>query len=55
MRGGRVDASIYSIGEVDVSTLAAGFGGGGHRNASGFSVKLETWIESFVKRSTRPE
>ncbi len=55
MRGGRVDASIYSIGDVDVSTVAAGFGGGGHRNASGFSVKLETWIESFVRRSTPPE
>ncbi len=27
----------------------------GHRNASGFSVELETWIESFVKRSARPE
>ena len=27
----------------------------GHRNASGFSVELETWIESFVKRSTHSE
>lgn len=44
----RVDVSIYSIGELDVSALAARYGGGGHRNAAGFSVTLEEWLEHFV-------
>ena len=38
LRGDRVDASLYSIGDFDVSVIAARYGGGGHRNASGFSV-----------------
>lgn len=46
--GTRVDVSIYSIGDVDVSALAQRFGGGGHRNASGFSVSLGRWAEGFV-------
>lgn len=46
--GSRVDASIYSIGELDVSKVAEGYGGGGHRNASGFSVSLERWLAEFV-------
>lgn len=46
--GQRVDISIYSIGDMDVASIAAGFGGGGHRNAAGFSVCLREWIESFV-------
>jgi oligoribonuclease NrnB/cAMP/cGMP phosphodiesterase (DHH superfamily) len=44
----RVDCSIYSIGDFDVASLAATFGGGGHRNAAGFSVTLEEWIARFV-------
>ncbi len=48
INGERVDASIYSIGDLDVSKVAAEFGGGGHRNAAGFSVSLETWLEKFV-------
>ena len=44
----RVDISIYSIGEVDVSEIAREHGGGGHRNASGFSVPLERWLADFV-------
>jgi hypothetical protein len=46
--GNRVDASIYSIGDLDVSKVAADFGGGGHRNAAGFSVSLQTWLTDFV-------
>jgi hypothetical protein len=46
--GTRVDVSIYSIGDVDVSALARRFGGGGHRNASGFSVSLQDWIARFL-------
>ena len=44
MTGARVDVSVYSVGEFDVSEIAKGFGGGGHRNASGFSVDLEQWL-----------
>jgi hypothetical protein len=44
----RVHASIYSIGDFDVSTIASELGGGGHRNASGFTVPLRTWLEEFV-------
>jgi len=46
--GQRVDVSLYSIGDFDVATLAARFGGGGHRNAAGFSVPLETWAREFA-------
>jgi oligoribonuclease NrnB/cAMP/cGMP phosphodiesterase (DHH superfamily) len=45
--GRTVDASIYSIGDVDVSAIARRYGGGGHRNASGFSVPLRRWLEEF--------
>jgi oligoribonuclease NrnB/cAMP/cGMP phosphodiesterase (DHH superfamily) len=45
--GRQVDASIYSIGEVDVSAIARRYGGGGHRNASGFSVPLRRWLDEF--------
>lgn len=48
IRGDRVDASIYSIGDLDVSRVAAEFGGGGHRNAAGFSLPLRVWLEDFV-------
>ena len=48
MRGERVDVSIYSIGELDVSKIAEKWGGGGHRNASGFSVDLRDWLERFA-------
>ncbi len=43
LTGKRVDLSIYSIGDVDVSRIAAKHGGGGHRNASGFSLTLAEW------------
>ena len=46
--GSRVDASLYSVGELDVSVVAATFGGGGHRNAAGFSVPLERWLRDFI-------
>jgi phosphoesterase RecJ-like protein len=31
--------SLRSVDEIDVSQIAASFGGGGHRNASGFTMK----------------
>jgi nanoRNase/pAp phosphatase (c-di-AMP/oligoRNAs hydrolase) len=46
--GQRVDVSLYSVGDFDVAALAARFGGGGHRNAAGFSVSLETWAREFA-------
>jgi len=46
--GSRVDCSIYSLGDCDASAIATQFGGGGHRNASGFSVSLKSWLEDFV-------
>lgn len=35
---GRVKVSLRAKGEVDVNTIAAGFGGGGHANAAGCTV-----------------
>ncbi len=46
--GRRVDCSIYSTGDFDVSAVAREHGGGGHRNASGFSVALDRWLSEFV-------
>ena len=46
--GKRVDISVYSIGDFDVASVAGSFGGGGHRNAAGFSVSLDTWTEDFA-------
>src|SRR5262249_56118971 len=36
--GGRVKVSLRAKGDVDVNTIAATFGGGGHANAAGFTV-----------------
>ena len=46
--GARVDVSIYSIGDFDVAALAAARGGGGHRNAAGFSMPLELWLREHL-------
>ncbi len=43
----QVHATLYSIGDLDVSTIATGLGGGGHRNAAGFTVSLEEWLAKF--------
>jgi uncharacterized protein len=43
----RVKCSLRSNGEYDVSAIAKAFGGGGHRNAAGFTTSLEIltdWI-----------
>ena len=48
LTGSRVDCSIYSLGDCDASSIATQFGGGGHRNASGFSISLRSWLEDFV-------
>lgn len=46
--GLRVDCSVYSIGEFDVARIASDRGGGGHRNAAGFSIPLEDWLDQNV-------
>jgi nanoRNase/pAp phosphatase (c-di-AMP/oligoRNAs hydrolase) len=51
--GERVDVSIYSVGDFDVATIAAKLGGGGHRNAAGFSLTLAEWAGGVVSRSGR--
>jgi nanoRNase/pAp phosphatase (c-di-AMP/oligoRNAs hydrolase) len=43
-----VQATLDSIGDFDVSKIAMNLGGGGHPNASGFSVSLEEWVRDFV-------
>lgn len=37
--------SLRSNGDYDVSAIAKCFGGGGHRNAAGFSTNVETLLE----------
>ena len=48
VEGLEVYATLYSIGDLDVSEIAKTFGGGGHKNASGFHVSLERWISEFA-------
>ncbi len=48
VEGRRVDVSLYSVGDLDVAALAASLGGGGHKNAAGFSVDLSDWLARFV-------
>jgi nanoRNase/pAp phosphatase (c-di-AMP/oligoRNAs hydrolase) len=46
-----VDVSLYSVGDFDVARIAEGLGGGGHRNAAGFSVGLAEWLERYLSAS----
>lgn len=48
VEGSEVFGTLYSIGDLDVSEVALGYGGGGHKNASGFRVTLERWMKDFV-------
>lgn len=48
LSGDRVNATLYSIGDFDVATVAVSLGGGGHKNAAGFSVKLEDWLANYL-------
>jgi oligoribonuclease NrnB/cAMP/cGMP phosphodiesterase (DHH superfamily) len=48
VEGTEVFGTLYSIGDLDVSEVALGYGGGGHKNASGFRVTLERWLKDFV-------
>jgi phosphoesterase RecJ-like protein len=48
--GGRVKVSLRSKGDLDVSQMAAEFGGGGHRNASG--IVMPGRFEEIVGKVT---
>lgn len=48
VEGAEVFATLYSIGDLDVSQVALSYGGGGHPNAAGFHVSLARWLEEFV-------
>lgn len=48
IEGARVHATLYSIGDFDVSSIATARGGGGHKNAAGFTVSLPEWVRDFV-------
>ena len=48
IEGSKVQATLYSIGDFDVSEIAGEYGGGGHKNAAGFSVPLETWLKDML-------
>ncbi len=39
LANGRIKVSFRSVGDIDVGTLAEGFGGGGHKNAAGASFE----------------
>lgn len=41
-KDGTIRCSIRSVGDYDVTHIASIFGGGGHTNASGFSIDLDT-------------
>ena len=44
-KDGQAHCSLRSNGDYDVSAIAKCFGGGGHRNAAGFSVEMSTLLE----------
>lgn len=43
--GNMVKCSLRSNGDYDVSAIAKQFGGGGHKNAAGFSTDVQTLVE----------
>ena len=43
-----VHATLYSIGDFDVASIATELGGGGHKNAAGFTVDFERWFNDFL-------
>jgi phosphoesterase RecJ-like protein len=53
--GGKVKVSLRSKGELDVSRMAAEFGGGGHRNASGIVMpgRFEDIVDKVTARAVR--
>ena len=46
--------SLRSIGDFDVSAIAKKFGGGGHKNAAGFTVTMQQTLDAILKEELRP-
>lgn len=46
--GDRVYASFRSVGDLDVSLLAQKFGGGGHKNAAGFTMRVDEFFAGLA-------
>ena len=49
--GGKIQCSLRSEGDYDVSIIAKEFGGGGHKNAAGFQVDLtvlRSWMNEIL-------
>jgi hypothetical protein len=46
-KDGRCKCSLRSNGDYDVSAIAKAFGGGGHKNAAGFTVPVEQLLGWF--------
>ena len=44
-KDGKCLCSLRSVGDYDVSAIAKTFGGGGHRNAAGFEIDIQTLLE----------
>ena len=44
-KDGQCKCSLRSNGDYDVSAIAKAFGGGGHRNAAGFTTDIQTLLE----------
>lgn len=54
---GMIQFSLRSVGDIDVSEIAKGFKGGGHKNASGFQLSLfegRKIIDGILDRHTFP-
>ncbi|MCC7548267.1 MAG: hypothetical protein IT532_10935 [Burkholderiales bacterium] len=52
-RGGGYRVSLRSVGDYDVERLARRFGGGGHRNAAGFTLEDRTMVRMLAAREPR--
>jgi len=45
---GEAKVSLRAAGRVDVSGMAAGYGGGGHPNAAGFRLPLDRFVSEIL-------
>ena len=55
LRGdGKIAVSLRSRGDFDVSELARRYGGGGHKNAAGFTVQADVWETVVRTMEPRP-
>jgi len=50
--GDKLYCSLRSDGDFDVSAIAKKFGGGGHKNAAGFVIDIETMEKAFAQKYT---